>query len=318
MSFSIYQIAIPNPYFEGPTNAFLIKDQESPPVLVDTGIGTAEALSLLRRELAGHGCALKEIAVVLLTHKHMDHFGLARAIYEESGAAVYIHSDDWQDIAFYDERHHEVSQFYLDAMRHWGIPDEIIAQMTAVRARFPELGRSVPKAEKLSDGQALRFGSLEIRVLHTPGHTQGSACFLLDEKLFTGDHLLPTYTPNVGATDVTSERLLRRFLNSLQKILALPNSENLEIWPGHGKPWADPRPRIEKILKHHQERTERILRVLSDGQVHTAFEIAQKLFGTMKEYHVLLGAGEVYAHLEELETEGRVKPVESNRYKVIF
>ncbi len=313
----VHQIAIPNPYFESPTNAFLIHGSHSPPLLIDTGIGTAEALSLLQRTLNQYGCSLQDIAGVLLTHKHVDHSGLARAIQEESGARVYVHSDDWVDVALFEERHEEVSELYLDAMRRWGIPEEVILQVGHFRAQFAGLGRSVPTAKKLSDGQVLRFGDLEVRVLHTPGHTQGSACFLVGQRLFTGDHLLPTYTSNVGATDVTTGGHLEKFLTSLQKILELPNAERLEIYPGHGQPWTDPRARITKILKHHRERAERILKILSDGQALTAFEIAQKLFGRLKDYHVLLGAGEVYAHLEVLESQGHVRQVEPYRFQIV-
>jgi hydroxyacylglutathione hydrolase len=318
MSVSVHQIAIPNPYFEGPSNVFVIQNPHSPTVLIDTGIGTVESLGVLRTGLTACHCSLTDISVILLTHKHVDHCGLARTIAEESGAAVYVHSDDWADVAFLEERHDTVSQLYLEAMRRWGIPDEIITQLAGFRARLAGLARSVPTAHQLADGQTLRVGELEFRVLHTPGHTQGSACFLLGEKLFTGDHLLPTYTSNVGATDVTSGGHLGKFLHSLKKILALPHVENLEIWPGHGRPWKDPRPRIEKIVAHHRERAERIMSILSDGRVHTAFEIAQKLFGTMREHHVLLGAGEVYAHLEELERAGRVRQVEPHRFQRIL
>lgn len=318
MSVSIHQIAIPNPYFEGPSNIFVIQQPHSPTVLIDTGIGTDESLSFLRAGLSTCHCSLKDIAVVLLTHKHIDHCGLARTIRDESGATIYVHGDDWADVAFFEERHERVSQLYLEAMRRWGIPHELIGQMAHFRTRFGGLARSVPTAHKLADGQTLRFGELEFRVMHTPGHTQGSACFLLDGKLFTGDHLLPTYTSNVGATDVTSAGHLGKFLTSLSKILALPNVEDLEIYPGHGRPWKNPRPRIEKIFQHHHERTERIVTILSDGRARTAFEIAQKLFGTMKDYHVLLGAGEVYAHLEELERGGRVRQVEPHRFQIIL
>jgi glyoxylase-like metal-dependent hydrolase (beta-lactamase superfamily II) len=314
MDLEISQIAIPNPFFEGPANAWLIRSPHSPVVLIDTGIGTPESLELLRTELAQHGCTLKDIFVILLTHKHIDHCGLARAISEESGAAVYVHRDDWADVAFFEERREIVSALYTEAMQRWGIPGEIIAQVASFRARFAGLARSVPTAHKLDDGQILRFGDLEFRVLHTPGHTQGSVCFLLENQLFSGDHLLPTYTSNVGGTDATTGGHLGKFLSSLQRILALPNCERLTIFPGHGRSWADPRPRITKIFAHHRQRTERILRILGDGQARTAFEIAQKLFGKLRDYHVLLGAGEVYAHLEELESMGKVKQIEPHRF----
>ncbi len=317
MNLVISQIAIPNPFFEGPTNAWLIRGAQNTAVLIDTGVGTPESFDVLRRELGRFGCALKEITAVLVTHKHVDHCGLARAIVEEAGAAVYVHSDDWADIALFEERQEKINELYREAIRRWGIPDEVIHQMAHFRSRFAGLARSVPTAHRVDDGHTLRFGELEFRVLHTPGHTQGSACFLLGDKLFSGDHLLPTYTSNVGATDVTSEGHLGKFLSSLHKILALPNVENLEVFPGHGRPWRDPRPRITKIFEHHRERTERILKILSDGGALTAFEIAQKLFGRLKDHHVLLGAGEVYAHLEELERAGRVRQIEPHRFQII-
>ncbi len=314
MGFSIDRIAIPNHYFEGASNAYLLRTS-SDAILIDTGIGTTEAAELLQKELAALDCSVKEISTILLTHKHMDHFGLARAVVDASGAEVYLHQDDWQDVAFYDERHQEIASLYLEAMQLWGLPQEIIMQMGAVRERFSQLARSVPTAKPLRDGEVLSWGSLALRVLHTPGHTQGSACFLIGEKLFTGDHLLPTYTPNIGATDVAWGRMLERFSQSMKKLLALPNVASLEIYPGHGPSWRDPRPRIAKILKHHDERTQRILKILSDGEPHTAFEIAQKLFGTMREHHALLGAGEVYAHLEKLQVDGFIRRVSLNRFQ---
>ncbi len=316
MSVSVHQIALPNPYFEGPTNAWLVRSPQSPAVLIDTGIGTEEALSLLQRELAQLNCSLKDIAGILLTHKHIDHCGLAQAIHRESGAAVYVHRDDWADVAFFEDRHALVLQLYAKAMERWGIPDSIMSQMVGFRARFAALAHSVPSAQQIRDGQLLRFGKLEFSVLHTPGHTQGSVCFLVENKLFSGDHLLQRYTPNVGATDVTAPKPLEQFLQSLQKILALPHSEGLEIYPGHGRPWTNPRPRIEKIVEHHRERTERILKILSDGQPRTAFEIAQELFGAMREHHIMLGAGEVYAHLEELESAQCVIQKDSHRFQI--
>jgi glutaredoxin len=208
----------------------------------------------------------------------------------------------------------EVSQLYGAAMRRWGIPDEVIAQLAHFRARFAGLARSVPAARKLDDGQTLRFGELKFRVPAHPRPHSGLGVLLAGRQaLQRGSSLAHVHVQRrrdrrhgCGASG--------KFLSSLRKILALPNVESLEVFPGHGRPWKDPRPRIAKIFEHHRERTERILTILSDGQALTAFQIAQKLFGRLKDYHVLLGAGEVYAHLEELESMGKVEQSEPHRF----
>ena len=65
-----------------------------PLTVIDTGIGTPEALAAMEAGLAAHGLSIEAIRQVVLTHKHADHIGLARDIRDRSGATVYIHEDD--------------------------------------------------------------------------------------------------------------------------------------------------------------------------------------------------------------------------------
>jgi len=303
----IIRIKLPNPYFEKDNNAYLIDSGKV--ALIDTGIDTEEAFSALKRALARHGYKLGQIEAIFLTHKHLDHFGLARRIQEISGASVYIHREDCEDVARFEERFEHVNSLYAQKMELWGLPSELIEQL-GFRAKFAKLGRSAD-AEALEDGQRVPVGSEEISVIHTPGHTSGSACFFFSGALFTGDHLLPDYTPNIGATEIAKEGMLPKYLDSLRKIRGY---SHLRVLPGHGEEIRDLAERVDTILSHHKEREERILKILSDRRPRTVYQIALELFGTLKEHHALLGAGEVQAHLEVLEARRQVERLEGHLY----
>ena len=300
-------IKVPNPFFERDNNAYLLDAGHL--VLIDTGIDTADAFSALEDGIVGSGHKIEEIGKILLTHKHLDHFGMAHVLAKISGAEVYIHQDDLIDVTQFDARHDLIDSLYEVKMREWGIPQNLI-DMLSMRSRLVKLGRSVP-AIPLKDNQVLNIGGQQLKVIHTPGHTQGSSCFLIDEVLFTGDHLLPTYTPNVGATEVTAHGMLRKYRASLLKIKEYSGRRAL---PGHGQEMEDANRRIEEIMVHHDEREARILEILKDRGPRSVYQIAQELFGTLKEHHVLLGAGEVHAHLESLLSEKQVSSSENLWY----
>lgn len=79
----------------------------------------------------------------------------------------------------------------------------------------------------VDDGEVLRVGELEVRVLHTPGHTPDSVCFFAGGKLFSGDTL---FVGKVGGTGY-GEDAKAEFESLHRKILALP--DETEVYPGH-------------------------------------------------------------------------------------
>ena len=79
------------PYL-GSVNVWLLEGE--PLTLVDAGPHNDEALDALEQELAGHGHALADIELVLLTHHHLDHSGLAATIKARSGAQIVAHRGD--------------------------------------------------------------------------------------------------------------------------------------------------------------------------------------------------------------------------------
>src|SRR4029077_12277866 len=76
----------PTPFQVGRVNAYLIED--SPLTLVDSGPNSAKALDELEQALATRGHAVEDIELVIVTHQHIDHFGLASILARRSGAEV--------------------------------------------------------------------------------------------------------------------------------------------------------------------------------------------------------------------------------------
>ncbi|MBP1714254.1 MAG: beta-lactamase domain protein [Deltaproteobacteria bacterium] len=81
----------------------------------------------------------------------------------------------------------------------------------------------------LVDDQNLKFGNLEIKVLHTPGHTPGGVCFLIGKVLFSGDTIFPNGPGNTALPGADYRQILKSIHS---KIFTLP--DETIIYPGHG------------------------------------------------------------------------------------
>jgi glyoxylase-like metal-dependent hydrolase (beta-lactamase superfamily II) len=118
----------------------------------------------------------KLTAVALLhTHAHLDHITASRAVKEATGAPIRLHP---ADRPLYD-----------------ALPEQ--AAFFGLRAEAP-----LPPDAPLKDGEKIRFGPYTLRTIHTPGHTPGSTCFVLEGHppiLFAGDTL---FRRSIGRTDL--------------------------------------------------------------------------------------------------------------------
>lgn len=151
----------------------------------------------IRAELEAQGAVLKYI---LLTHGHFDHIA---GIRPNDSVPVLMHKNDLGWVQ-------KVNQ-YLPMM---GMP-----QMT------------VPQIDKfIEDNEIIKLGNTEIKVIHTPGHTQGGVCFYADNKLFSGDTI---FREAVGRCDLEGGNF-NQIVESIEtKIFTLP-PETI-IYPGHGR-----------------------------------------------------------------------------------
>ena len=299
----VFHIGIPNPMFEGEINLYVIAGD--PLTVIDTGIGTDEALAAMEAGLAARGLSIESIGQVVLTHKHADHIGLAREIHDRSGAPVYVHEDDWDGVTNLDARHEEFVPLVCQRLRDFHTPEADIENLRKYLGHGKRFARQTP-AEKLIDGQTLSVNGQDLHVIHTPGHTQGSISLRYANYLFSGDHVLPTISPNIGAGELRRSGMMRRFLGSLDRVAKL-QADDLVVLPGHGKAFSNLAERCGQLRAHHEQREAAILEILRAGGPKTVYEVARTLWTKLPGYHLTLGTAEVNAHLEKSVEDGIVR-----------
>jgi glyoxylase-like metal-dependent hydrolase (beta-lactamase superfamily II) len=188
------------------TNVWVLGDvrtQEA--VAIDTA---TPSVRWLTQQLAEEGWLLR---FIISTHRHWDHIGDNAEAVIATGATLAAHLED----------------------RH-GLEDP-----QALSAPFP-IPPSVPALD-LAEGSRIRFGDVDLTVLHTPGHTEGSVCLLSNEDrlIVTGDTL---FAGGWGRTDLPGGDT-EMMVDSLSRLAAL--EDGLTVLPGHGpestigreKPW---------------------------------------------------------------------------------
>ncbi|HLZ26955.1 MAG TPA: MBL fold metallo-hydrolase [Chloroflexota bacterium] len=175
----VFQIAAP---FEGGglVNCYLIDAPRR--TLIDTGTASVPQASLLPA-LKEMGWELADLRVIINTHLHIDHAGGNAEMQEASGAGIHIHKAD----ADFTDREKYLEKYCRDALRLMGQEAEI-PQSEAFQRQL--LGREWGVERALEDGDEVDLGGdVRLHVLHTPGHTPGSASFYWESEslLFSGD-----------------------------------------------------------------------------------------------------------------------------------
>ena len=132
------------------------------------------------------------LEAILLTHGHFDHVGGVKELAAETGCKVYICADDLS----------------------------MPPMMTAGPLHY---------THTYTEGNQLNLAGLAISVLHTPGHTPGSVCLLVDRAIFSGDTL---FAGSCGRTDLPGGNWAT-ILKSLRRLSSI--EADFQVYPGHGE-----------------------------------------------------------------------------------
>jgi glyoxylase-like metal-dependent hydrolase (beta-lactamase superfamily II) len=173
--------------------------------LVDCGVWHPEAaeddhgLRPLEEGLHRYGYALRDVSRIIVTHAHVDHYGLAGRLMEISGAELWMHTMTDLDCEKY--RHPDTAiarrrDMYAD---HGLTGEELESVSKGLDDWLPYLYSVVEASNRLRGGEQVATGGSTWEVLHTPGHSYGHLCLwsASAKVLISGDHLLPRITPPV-------------------------------------------------------------------------------------------------------------------------
>jgi glyoxylase-like metal-dependent hydrolase (beta-lactamase superfamily II) len=307
----IHRLAIPTPFMVGRVNAYLIED--SPLTLIDSGPNSAKALDELEQALAARGHAVEDIELLVISHQHIDHFGLASILARRSGAEVAALESLAPFLAGYGQETDLEDSFAQDLMLRHGIPADIVTALRSVSASFRAWGAAVEVTQRLSDGGELKLRDRTLRVLHRPGHSPSDTVFLDESRgiVLAADHLIAHISSNpllarpLGAgADYAGPRpqALVTYMGSLEATRAM----DLElVLPGHGAPISDHVALIDERFRMHRRRAEKIHRLIV-SQPRSAHEIAQELWGNVAVTQAYLTLSEVLGHVDLLLRDGLV------------
>ena len=128
-----------------------------------------------------------KVKFILVTHSHYDHIQQVKDLFDATDATVYVHEEDSEEIK----------------------------------------NKGIEKIKTVGEGDTINIGKIKIKVLHTPGHTPGSVCYLIDNRLITGDTL---FVGNIGRTDLPrgNPGIMSSTLKRLKKL-----DDSIEVYPGH-------------------------------------------------------------------------------------
>ncbi|HTW41837.1 MAG TPA: MBL fold metallo-hydrolase [Solirubrobacteraceae bacterium] len=309
----IHCLAIPTPFMVGRVNAYLIED--SPLTLVDSGPNSAKALDELEQALHAHGHKIEDIELLVVTHQHIDHFGLAAILARRSGAEVAALGALAPFLASYGQEAELDDLFAERLMLRHGIPPEVVTVLRAVSAGFRAWGAAVQITRPLADGALLELRDRKLRVLHRPGHSPSDTVFVDEERaiMLAADHLIAHISSNpllarpLAASaehdyDGPRPQALLTYIDSLEKTRAMELSLVLS---GHGRPITDHVALIDERFRLHRRRAQKIAGLIA-SQPRTAHEIAQELWGNVAVTQAYLTLSEVLGHVDLLLRDGTV------------
>jgi len=187
------------------SNTYVLATDDRRAIVVDAGVRAAPKVVRFVDE-----GALKPEAV-LLTHGHHDHIWTAQRIAARYGIPVLIHRDD----------------------RAWfgdPIAAGAIRGLRVVGGAISRMRRMLPdQLELVEDGDERDLAGIEVRVLHTPGHSRGSVCLVAADVCFSGDTV---FKGTVGQAIAAGGDRFQLRESIRHKLLSLP--DELRVLPGHG------------------------------------------------------------------------------------
>jgi glyoxylase-like metal-dependent hydrolase (beta-lactamase superfamily II) len=245
-------------------------------VLFDTGIGGRGRMRQLDLALGQVGFGIEDVRLLVCTHSHTDHYGLAAPIVEAAGCELWMHPA-WEHVRLLADDPAAALENRIEVARQSGVPPEALERYRESRSGDSETGIEaiVEPDRDLLPGVEVETDLGTWQVHETPGHAPSHVVLHQPERrlLISGDHLLGRtvlFFDHGHSPDPVGE-----FLAGLNEV------EPLEVGlvlPGHGRPFRDPAAKIAEARRQVDELTGKVRDSLREGE-KTAFEIVGEIVG---------------------------------------
>jgi glyoxylase-like metal-dependent hydrolase (beta-lactamase superfamily II) len=298
-------LLLPTPFPVGPVNAYLLLGEQL--TIVDPGMVWDRSTELIAERLVAHGRTVADIAQVVITHGHPDHFGTAGWIAANSDAVVIAGRAEAPKLLGRMDRT-RLGSLVADL----GIPEHTRDTFGSFYDAVRDLTHPIDpdRLHLLDDGDQLRAGDRTWEAHVTPGHSVGHLSLYdpTDRTLLSGDHLLACITPNpVLEPDLDTphgrRRSLVEYIDSLDRFCRL---DPITVLPGHGPAFTDVPTLANAMRCHHGDRTDEILQAINRTGEPTPFDLVGALFPELTGFSIMLGISEIVGHLDLLERDGAV------------
>ncbi|MBA2524065.1 MAG: MBL fold metallo-hydrolase [Solirubrobacterales bacterium] len=276
-------------------------------VLFDTGIAGEDGLHQLELALGQAKLKLRDVRLLVCTHSHTDHYGLAGPIIDAAGCELWMHPA-WEHVRSIAEDPARALERRIEVARQSGVPAAALERYEEARKDDePLIARVVAPDRELVDGVAVGTDLGFLQVYETPGHAPSHVVLHEPESgvLISGDHLLGRISLffDYGHTpDPVGE-----FLTSLDTV------DELDVrlcLAGHGRPFRDVGAKIQANRDLVAEQLGRVRKSLRKGE-KTAFETVPDLIGAENLNPATAGWGlqVALAYLDHLAVRGEAERV---------
>ncbi len=310
---NIHVIAIPLPGFSDLITSNLYLLANDPLTLIDTGPKFPGAFDTVVEQINHAGYDIRDIERIIITHGHLDHFGLAVRISEAARRPVecFIHGEDKWGVSRESFQEEAWSKEAGDLMKMVDMPQKEVEKIRKRFSFFRELCDPLDNASAMEEGDEFTGEGYHLSVIHTPGHSPGSSCLYESREkiLFSGDHIIKHITPN-PLIEIKRGRLrdpdyqsLKAYMNSLDKLSRL---DVRFVFPGHGEHIEDLRGLIAAYKEHHLKRMDTVWEALNKSS-RPLYHLIGDVFKYVPENDIFLAISEIVVHLEMLLDEGRAE-----------
>jgi glyoxylase-like metal-dependent hydrolase (beta-lactamase superfamily II) len=322
----VHRLELPTPFAIGPVSSYVLRGE--PLALVDPGPRMRQTREALERGLHDLRLRVEDVELVVLTHQHHDHVGLAAEVRERSGARVAGTARLQAYLADFDRAMDRDDAYAVAMMERHGLDEDTRETLNQVSRGFRHYSASVAVDAVVSDGGALLAGGRTLRVFERPGHSPTDTVFLdeADGLLVGGDHLLERISSNPIAHVPIDDRdpvavaagpdRPRPLVTYLRSMAATAEQDLGLVLPGHGVPFADARGLVAGRRAMHERRARRILRGV-DGR-RTAADMIALLWRQLPVTQHYLALSEVVGHLDVLAADGLVREAERDDGVVVW